>query len=77
MYSRIDCHLCADALEVVQRVCADLGKAFTEVDIDRDPDLRAKYSDYVPVVLVDGVQQGFWRIDEDRLRRVLNAANQN
>ncbi|GAA1716430.1 hypothetical protein GCM10009809_10660 [Isoptericola hypogeus] len=36
-------------------------------------DLVAKYGDYVPVVEVDGVQQGFWRVDGARLARRLAA----
>lgn len=71
VYSREGCHLCADALDIVARVCLDSSVAFEVVDIDQDPLLVEKFSDYVPVVEVDGVQQGFWRIDEARLRRAL------
>jgi hypothetical protein len=52
-------------------VCDETGTRFTTVDVDSSDDLRGAYGDYVPVVTVDGVQQGFWRIDEDRLRRLL------
>ena len=71
LYTRVGCHLCADALAVVERVCADAGEPYVVVDVDGDSELVAKYSDYVPVVEVDSVQQGFWRIDEARLRSVL------
>lgn len=68
---RESCHLCHDAREVVAGVCAEAGERWVERDIDGDPALREKFSDYVPVVLVDGVQQAFWRVDAQRLRRAL------
>jgi hypothetical protein len=71
MYSRADCHLCDDAREVVAAVCAEAGEAWQELDVDADPALVEKYGEYVPVVEVDGVQQGFWRVDAARLARRL------
>lgn len=71
VYTRTGCHLCADAEEVVARVCAATGTGWRTVDVDTAPDLQASYGEYVPVVVVDGVQQGFWRIDEARLTRLL------
>lgn len=69
--SRADCHLCEVALEVVQRVCAETGTALEVVDVDADIDLRRRYGDQVPVILVDGAQHDFWRVDEHRLRAAL------
>lgn len=71
MYSRVDCHLCDDARAVVSAVCADAGEVWQEIDIDAEPALVERYGDYVPVVEVDGVQQGFWRVDAARLARQL------
>jgi hypothetical protein len=70
-YSRVGCHLCDDAREVVIRVCADLGESFEEVDIDSDGDLADRFGDEVPVTFVDGRQHDFWRVDEARLRAAL------
>jgi hypothetical protein len=39
--------------------------------VDDDPDLLRQYSEQVPVVLVDGAQHDFWRVDEQRLRHAL------
>lgn len=72
VYTREGCHLCVDAEAVVARVCAATGVGWARVDVDDSPELVARYGDYVPVVLVDGVQQGFWRIDEARLTRLLS-----
>ncbi|SDS45398.1 glutaredoxin family protein [Microlunatus soli] len=71
--SRDGCHLCADALTVVARVCAETGDSYTEVDVDADPELRRQYNDQVPVTFVDGRQHDFWRVDETRLRSALAA----
>ena len=73
VFTRDDCHLCVEALEVVARVCDDLGEAWRTTDVDASDELRARYGDHVPVVEVDGVQQAFWRVDEARLRRSLTA----
>ncbi|WP_372461763.1 glutaredoxin family protein [Antribacter soli] len=71
LYTREGCHLCEDARVVVASVCAAAGTAWREVDVDTDPALVEKYGEYVPVVEVDGVQQGFWRVDAARLARRL------
>jgi hypothetical protein len=71
MYSRADCHLCDEARDVVAAVCAEAGEAWQELDVDADPALVERYGEYVPVVEVDGVQQGFWRVDAARLARRL------
>ncbi|MEV0892317.1 glutaredoxin family protein [Promicromonospora sp. MEB111] len=71
LYTREACHLCEDARAVVEKVCESSGTAWREVDIDSAPALREKYGEYVPVLEVDGVQQGFWRVDGARLARLL------
>lgn len=67
------CHLCADALAVVDEVCGRLGVAWRSVDVARHPDLAERHAEEIPVLLVDGVQRDFWRIDPDRLERLLTA----
>lgn len=71
LYGRDGCHLCDDARAVIERVCADLGETYVEIDIDGDEQLRARYGEEVPVTLVDGRQHDFWRVDEQRLRAAL------
>ena len=39
--------------------------------MDDDPDLLRQYGEMVPVVLVDGSQHDFFRVDETRLRDAL------
>ena len=71
LYSKPGCHLCDDARVVVERVCADLGTSYDEVDITTSPELMNAYADQIPVTFVDGKQHDFWRVDETRLRRAL------
>lgn len=66
-----DCHLCEDARAIVSKVAADLGCGVEERDITRDPLLHDRYWEQIPVVLIDGAQHDFWRVDEARLRKAL------
>jgi glutaredoxin len=69
--TREQCGLCATAEAEVARICSAVGEGFTTVDVDTDPELRAEYGDRVPVILVDGREHGFWRVEEERLRAAL------
>jgi glutaredoxin len=71
VYTRADCSLCAKAEAEVARICAELGHTWAAVDIDTDPELRAEYGDRVPVIMVDGSEHGFWRVEEPRFRAAL------
>ena len=71
VYSREGCHLCAAAEAQVAEVCADTGDTWVRIDIDGEPDLRARFTEQVPVTFVDGAQHDFWRVDPTRLRRAL------
>ena len=67
------CHLCDDARAVVEKVCAEVGCSWEERHITEDEELYRTYWEQIPVVLVDGAQHDFWRVDEGRLRRALTA----
>jgi len=71
LLSRPGCHLCDDARTVISRVAADLRMSWEERDITASPDDLARYSEMVPVTLIDGVQHDFWRVSEERLRAAL------
>lgn len=71
LITRAGCHLCADAEASLRRLSAELGFGYEEIDVDASADLRAEYSDRVPVVLLDGAEHGYWRVEEPRLRRAL------
>jgi glutaredoxin len=71
LLGRPGCHLCDEARAVVERVTAELGIGWSEVDVTGDPQLLARWHDEVPVTLVDGEVHDFWRVDPDRLRSAL------
>lgn len=67
LYTRDGCHLCDQAAEVLARH----GLAYESVDVDQDPELRARYNECVPVVVIDGKERFRGRVDELLLRRLL------
>ncbi|WOQ16275.1 glutaredoxin family protein [Raineyella sp. W15-4] len=69
--SRAGCHLCVEAIAVVDRVCARHGEAYDLMDVDDDPALRARYGDLVPVVFVDGAEVATWRVTAEALDAAL------
>ena len=71
LYTRDGCHLCEDAQVVVEKVCGELGVPWEGKDITQDRALYEEYWEQIPVVLVDGRQHTFWRVDEGRLRKEL------
>jgi hypothetical protein len=69
------CHLCEDAVVVVEQVCAELGIGWRTVELAEVPDeaRRAEWREMVPVVLVDGAVHDIFRVDAERLRVALLA----
>jgi glutaredoxin len=72
LITRVGCHLCTDAEATLRSLAAELGFRYGELDVDADPARRAEYSDRVPVILIDGREHGYWRVEEARLRRALH-----
>lgn len=76
LYVRAGCHLCEPAREVVAAAAAEAGARWIEIDVDAAAAadggaLQRRYGEEVPVVVVDGVQRGYWRIDPARLAKAL------
>jgi glutaredoxin len=67
LYSRQNCCLCDDAKALLNSA----GLPFEVVDIDADPELRARYNECVPVVAINGKERFRGRIDPRLLRRSL------
>ena len=76
------CHLCDDARLVVNTVIAEFKSAHTgvnasvqvqlnEKNILEDEALFAKYSEEIPVLLINDKVHNYWRIDPVRLRDAL------
>lgn len=73
VYSRENCHLCAEALDTIKDVAADLDRPveINAIDVDTDPELADRYGERVPYVLVDGRPAFKYRLDPAELRRRL------
>ena len=65
--TRKGCHLCDDALRLLQ----DLGAHPELADVDADAELHRLYDFRVPVVLLDGAVAAEGKITRDQLLRVL------
>jgi glutaredoxin len=74
LITRAGCHLCDVAKEAMDRVSAATGERWRERDVDADLELVREYGDRVPVILLDGREHGYWRVEEDRLLRDLTAS---
>ena len=71
LLTRAGCHLCETAAATLHGLAAEAGLAVAAVDVDADPDLQAEFGDRVPVVLLDGREHSYFRVDVPRLRRDL------
>lgn len=71
LLTRPDCHLCQAAREALARVAELTGERWDERDVTTDLELEREYGDRLPVVLLDGREHGYWRVEEDRLLRDL------
>jgi len=68
LISRDGCHLCEVAEQTLERIAPG---QWTRVAIGDSVELERDYGDRVPVVLLDGKEHGYWRVEEDRLLRDL------
>jgi glutaredoxin len=68
------CHLCERALGQVRALREELGFELEEVAIDGDPELEARYREWLPVVELDGERLFTYHVHEEALRRRLVAA---
>ena len=71
LISRAGCHLCEVAEQALERVAAATGERWTRVDVADSIELERDYGDRVPVLLLDGREHGYWRVEEERLLRDL------
>ncbi|GAA3728312.1 hypothetical protein GCM10022205_11420 [Spinactinospora alkalitolerans] len=76
MLGRPGCHLCDEALAVIERVAAELGVSYEVRDITVAPaEEKEEYWEKIPVTFVDGARHDFWRVSEKRLRAALRGAH--
>jgi glutaredoxin len=74
LYSRPGCHLCEQAKSQIAPLLAEFGAALTEINIDEDPILRARYDYDVPVIFLGARKAAKHRVDLAQFRRQLRDA---
>lgn len=73
VYTRVQCCCCHKALDLLKDYQRPYGFQITEVDIDVDPELVAKYNTEVPVVVVNGKVRFRGVVNRALLERLLAA----
>ena len=70
LYTRQGCHLCDDAYDLLR----SHGLEPLQIDIDTRPELLSRYTNCVPVVVIDDKVRFRGRIDQRLLTRLLEAS---
>jgi glutaredoxin len=68
VYGRPGCHLCDDAVAVLERIRREQPFELRTVNIEDDDDLMRAYLERIPVVALDGAEVYDYEIDAADLR---------
>ena len=71
VYSRHGCHLCENAVNVLESLKDELNFEYEVIYIDGNPQLEDLYGEQVPVTHIDGQHHDYWRIDPERFKSSL------
>jgi glutaredoxin len=71
IYSRPGCHLCEEAKAQIAPLLEEFGARLTEINIDEDSQLRARYDCVVPVIFLGARMAAKHRVDVVQFRRQL------
>lgn len=71
VYTRQGCHLCDEAKASIRVAGCDDEFILEEISIDSDPQLRERYGEDVPVVLINGTKAFKHRVDPREFKRKL------
>lgn len=75
IYSRPGCHLCDEAKAQIASLLAEFSARLTEINIDEDADLRARYDFDVPVIFLGARKVAKHRVDLKQFQRQLRDAS--
>ena len=67
LVTRQGCHLCDEMAAELESA----GLGFSSLDVDLDPELKARFGEVVPVLLRDGKPVAKVRVDAARLGRLV------
>ena len=73
LITRRECHLCEEMAAAIAAVARAMPFDLEVRDVDADPDLRARYGEEVPVLLVNGRKAFKYRLTAAQLTRRLGA----
>ena len=77
IYGRTGCHLCEDALKVLESLKDELNFEIKEILIDGNEELQSLYGEQIPVTHIDGIHHVYWRVDPERFRSSLEKHRQH
>jgi len=73
VYSKPDCHLCAEAMRTLRALQGELDFDLQERDITTDEALHRAYFERIPVVTLDGEELLQYFVDETVVRERLES----
>lgn len=73
LYTRAGCCLCDDAKRVLSDARRRADFDYEELDIDRDPELRRRYNDEVPVIAINQVKAFKYKVTREEFLKKLAA----
>jgi glutaredoxin len=73
LYTRAGCCLCDEAKKVLGEARRRADFDYQELDIDLDPELRRRYHEEVPVVVINQVKAFKYKVDRDEFLKKLAA----
>jgi glutaredoxin len=71
IYTRPGCHLCDDAKANILAAGCSADFTIEEINIDEDPNLKARYQHDIPVILINGIKVFKYSVDPKEFRRKL------
>jgi len=71
VYSRKGCHLCEIVKETLTKLQRRGGFTWREIDVESDDELRRRFTDEVPVIIIDGHKAFKYHMDEREFLRKL------
>ena len=77
IYGRTGCHLCEDALKVLESLKDELNFEIKEILIDGNEELQSLYGEQIPVTHIDRIPHDYWRVDPERFRSSLEKHRQH
>jgi glutaredoxin len=76
VYYADNCHLCERARSTLAELRREHAFELREVDVGGDPELEARYREWLPVVEIDGERAFVYHLDSAAFLRRLDAQSQ-